>query len=210
MEKITSIFRKTSSAYWPFVACVFIVSASVLIGNGHIPVKEIIIDGSNVSALLGKGDDKGWKKLLATAVKEAKGEWTEDVGMFLYVNRSHNLDGRLARNVGEICLAVRYARGLYDKSDGPECAPSEFAQTQLALDELKDIRFRADSYYVKARYKSYSLTTLGEQAFEEIRKQWLLAGGEKAKKLGLLDLGFPGLKPFIRNAHKWFVSTQHS
>jgi len=174
-----------------------------LIAEKHIPVREIVLEGFGMKALLGSGSNDGWKPILSRVVIDSDTPWLEEVGLFLQINQKQNVDGRLARNLGEICLAVRYSRNLWHPGNS-FCPPEDFAKVRIAVDTLNDIGFRADSKYVNDKYQSYALNALGSKAFEAIRENWFSKGEEKLIQLALLDLEHPGLRTPLRKAHDWY------
>jgi len=180
----------------------------------HIPIRQIVLDFYGVKALLGSGGTEGWKPILSRIVIDADTPWLSEVGLFLQINNRKNMDGRLARNLGEICFAVRYSAGELPSEEPSRhnnfCPPEDFARTRLAIDVLNDIGFLQTSLYVKAAYPSYELNALGTKAFEGVREAWLLEGDDKAKRLAFMDVQYPGLQTRLLSARDWYGDQMNS
>lgn len=180
-----------------------IVSVTYLIGKGKIPIRELALEGLGVRAFFSGGVAEKWKPLLAKVVREADSAWLEDVGVFLLVNKDNNIDGRLGRNLGEICQAVRYAREP-SRQDGNECPPEDFALVRQAITALGDVGFRHDILYVNSKATSYALNALGQKAFEQVRDDWLGKGAEFRQRIGRYDIQYPGLKDRLIKSREWY------
>ncbi|MBF0246941.1 MAG: hypothetical protein HQL36_02550 [Alphaproteobacteria bacterium] len=196
---------KRSDWAWPFgsVIIAFIISISFLVHAGHLSLERLVVGENGVSVLFGEGSAKNLKKQLADVIqKEASGKVTKEVGLFLHINQRQYIDGRTARNIGEICFALRFS-----KKPSPnleiECPPEDYAQIQFSLHELKRLNFRQDVRYARSSHESYELNTLGQQAFEGLWERLLLEDDEWVKSLAYMDLSYPGLGSKIEMARNW-------
>lgn len=192
-------------AYRLIVICIIACSLIYLVVAGYIPVREIALEGYGLKALLGNGAAEGWKPILSRIVLDSKVPWLTEAGLFLQVNSKENVGGRLARNLGEICYAVRTIQeGVTQNND--ICPPEDFARTRYAVETLKNVGFIQISLYGKVSYESYELNALGLKAFEAVREKWLSEGDDKSRRLALMDIQYPGFKGRLMAAHDWFES----
>lgn len=191
------------------IGFILIVTLAILLVSGSIPKKLITIEWRerSLKALFSDGPTNEWKPLLAKVIKEAESDWIEETGLFLHINRQFNLDGRFARNVGEICAAVVQSPGSAVPSSAP-CPPNAFAKTQFALEYLRSVGFLQTTRYAGDQVQSFGLNALGHKAFEQIREDWIATGAVKQSRLAELDLGFPGLQAPILAARDWYRSKQ--
>ncbi|MEG3620114.1 hypothetical protein V5T82_16740 [Magnetovibrio sp. PR-2] len=198
-----SDFFQPKLVYSFLKACVLIGMIGFLVATGHIPVREVALEVYGVKALLSGATQEKWKPILSRIVLEADTPWATEVGLFLQINNEQNIDGRLARNYGEICYAVRKALKPSPNQD-VTCTPEDFARTRMAVETLKHWGFLEPHKYVAADYWSYRLNALGTNAFEAVRVKWLQEGNEKARIIALLDSEYPGLRRKLLEARDWY------
>ncbi len=197
-----SEFLQPKLVYRFLTACFLIGMIGFLIATGHIPVREVALEVYGVKALLNGATQEKWKPILSRIVLDADTLWVTEVGLFLQINNEQNIDGRQARNYGEICYAVRQALEPSPNQD-VACPPEDFARTRMAVEALKHWGFLETHKYVVAEYWSYRLNALGTNAFEAVREKWLQVGNEKARIIALLDTEHSGLRRKLLEARDW-------
>lgn len=192
---------------WPLTALITGVYAStllfVLILTGRVTLEQIKIgrDEGVLSIISGSNEEK-YQDFLAAALRSEDYPFIEEVGIFLLINGTANVDGRKARNIGEICIALLYAQ---HKQSEVGCPPATFATIRSAIQRLETLKYLSFVTYFKDRFLSYELNALGELALSSVRRRWSAQGGHTAEKLGRLDLSYPGLLPNLIMARREYA-----
>ena len=191
---------------WPVAIgfSIFTICLTILIFSGALPIEKIIVDNQGVTALFGKGENEAWKKKLAASLKQSVGENTLDVGMFLYLNQKVYIDGRDARNIGEICVAIQNAALGSTDNIQEKCPPESFANIRFSLEELNDYGLVTEVRYANSKGTSYRLNALGQQAFSGLRQEWVESGTNSAIKLTHLDLSYSDMRDLMVNGRQWY------
>lgn len=181
----------------------FFAMFGYLIAQKHIPVRQIALEFFGVHALLGSGGTDGWKPILSKLVLDSETPWLVEAGLFLYINHMKNIDGRHARNYGEICYAVRHSSNPKLQNNA-ECFPGDFARARLAIDTLNQMGFIEPVKFARDRYFSYQLNALGNKAFEAVREEWISEEDDRTAMLALMDIGYPGFRKQLLASRNWY------